>query len=153
MRLWLSLASIALSLPVGDLVGEETSKEPHEWRGHHDREDHEAELVEVELQAKNNSRSVLLRGGQRTNKDGVECNDPGNVGEESGLEGLGDGFPGQTPLGLDGEEAKIVLVRAVAVLCVVQAGSVLAWADVVDLLASYHIVSIDWGFFFSIVMK
>lgn len=142
MRLGLSLASIALGLPVGDLVGEETTKEPHKWRSHNDRKNHEAELVEVELQAKNNGRSVLLRSGQRADKDGVEGNDPGDVGEEGGLEGLGDGFPGEAPLGLDGEETKVVLVCAVTVLCVVQSWAVLAGADVVDLLASCHIVSI-----------
>lgn len=142
MRLGFALAPVLLSLPVRDLVGQVATEEPDEWRGDHDGQHHEAQLVEVELEGEDDGRGVLLRRGQRADEDGVERDDPQHVGEEGRFDGVDDRLAREAPLGLDVEDAEVVLVRAIAVLGVLQARTVLARTDGVNLLASCCTVSV-----------
>lgn len=76
MRLRLSLSSILLGVLVADLVGQITTEEPYERCGCDHRQDDQAELGEFELEAENNGSSVLRRGRERADEDGVEGDDP-----------------------------------------------------------------------------
>lgn len=140
--LGLTLATVASSMPVGDLVSEVATKEPDKRRSHDNGQDDEAELVELELQAENDTRGVLLRGREGTDEDGVEGDDPEHVGEEGCLDRLGDGPAAVLPVSRDAEEAEVVLVGAVAVLGVLETRAGLTGAKGVNFLASCLCVSL-----------
>lgn len=129
MGLRLSLSSILLGVLVADLVGQITTEEPYERCGCDHRQDDQAELGEFELEAENNGSSVLRRGRERADEDGVEGDDPEDVGEEGGLDGLDDGAPAEVPLERNGEESEVVLVGAIAVAGVVETGPNLTGAQ------------------------
>lgn len=137
MCLGLSLSSVALGVLVADLVGQVPTEEPDERRSSNHRQDDQPQLGELELETQNDGRGVLCRGREGTDEDGVEGDDPEDVGEEGGLDGLNDGAPAQVPLEWDREEAEVVLVGAVSVPGVVQAGTNLAGAERVDCTSSY----------------
>lgn len=140
MRLGLPPPAVALGVLVADLVGQIAAKEPDEGRGGHHRQDDEPQLCELELEAEDDGGGVLGRGGEGADEDGVEGDDPEHVGEESGLNGLDDGAPAQVPLEGHREEAKVVLVGAVAVPGVVEAGAHLAGAEGVYRASSFVLV-------------
>lgn len=129
MRLGLPPPPVALGVLVADLVGQVAAKEPDEGRGGDDGQDDEPQLGELELEAEDDGGGVLGRGREGADEDGVEGDDPEHVGEEGGLDGLDDGAPAQVPLEGDREEAEVVLVGAVPVPGVVEAGARLAGAQ------------------------
>lgn len=129
MGLGLPPAAVALGVLVADLVGQVAAKEPDEGRGGDDGQDDEPELGELELEAEDDGGGVLGGGREGADEDGVEGDDPEHVGEEGGLDGLDDGAPAQVPLEGNREEAEVVLVGAVAVAGVVEAGAGLARAQ------------------------
>lgn len=132
----LSLSSVPLGVLVADLVGQVSTEEPDERSSGDHRQDDQAQLGELELETENNGRGVLCRGREGTNEDGVEGDDPEDVGEEGGLDGLDDGAPAQVPLEGDREKAEVVLVGAVTVPGVVQTGPNLTRAEGVDCTSS-----------------
>lgn len=136
MCLRLSLSSVALGVLVADLVGQVPTEEPDERGSGDHRQDDQPQLGELELETQNNGRGILCRGREGTDEDGVEGDDPEDVGEEGGLDGLDDGAPAQVPLEWDREEAEVVLVGAITVPGVVQAGPNLAGAEGVDCTSS-----------------
>lgn len=129
MRLRLSLSSVLLGVLVADLVGQITTEEPHERCGGDHRQDDQAELSEFELEAENDGSSVLRRGRERADEDGVQGDDPEDVGEEGGLDSLDDGAPAEVPLERNGEEPEVILVGTVPVAGVVETGPYLAGAQ------------------------
>lgn len=132
MRLGFSLSAVPLGVLIADLVCQVTTEEPYEWCGRNNRQDDEAQLGEFELETENDGGSVLCRGRERADEDGVEGDDPEDVGEEGGLDCLDDGAPAEIPLERNGEEAEVILVGAVSVPGVVETGAGLAgseWKD------------------------
>lgn len=134
--LGLSLSSVALGVLVADLVGQVPTEEPDEGGSSDHRQDDQPQLGELEFETQDDGRGVLCRGREGTDEDRVEGDDPEDVREEGGLNGLDDGAPAQVPLEWDREEAEVVLVGAVTVPGVVQTGPNLAGAERVDCTSS-----------------
>lgn len=143
MGLGLTATTVAAGVQVADPIGDVATKEPDKGTGDDDGDDGEAQSLKLPAGGDEQAGADLAGGSLHGDEDGVDDDDPKDVGEEGGAGSVPDGGRGQAPLVADVEDAKVGLVGARPVDGGVEAGTGLAGPQLVDLLAGQLLDAAD----------
>jgi hypothetical protein len=137
MGLGLPATTVALGVHVRNEIGDVTAEDHDEWTGYDDGQDGKAELLKVPAGGDEDGGTDLAGGALDGDEEGVDGDDPEDVGEDGGLEGLPDGAEGGAGLEAEGEDAELGGKGTGAVGDGVEAGARLAGAEEVDFLSGW----------------